>query len=49
MIYQYLRIIEDLQLDGFLLENVESILHHSNKISVDNLSEAFERSVIIFI
>lgn len=43
MIYQYLRIIEDLQPDGFLLENVESILHPSNKIAVDNLSEAFER------
>lgn len=43
MIYQYLRIIEELQPDGFLLENVESIMHPTNRIAVENLSEVIDR------
>ena len=43
MIYQYLRIVEDLKPDGFLLENVESILHPTNKIAVENLSEQIDK------
>ncbi|WP_316851597.1 DNA cytosine methyltransferase [Pedobacter agri] len=40
MIGNYLRMIDDLRPDGFLLENVESILHPTNKIAVDNLEQA---------
>ena len=43
MIYQYLRLIEDLKPDGFLLENVESILHPTNVIAVENLTEAIDK------
>lgn len=43
MIYQYLRIVEELNPNGFLLENVESILHPTNKIAVENLSEVIEK------
>lgn len=40
MIGNYLRMIDDLQPDGFLLENVESILHPTNRIAVKNLEES---------
>jgi DNA (cytosine-5)-methyltransferase 1 len=43
MIYQYLRIVEELQPNGFLLENVESILHPTNRIAVENLSEEINK------
>lgn len=43
MIGQYLRIIEELKPDGFLLENVESILHPKNKIAVNELNEAIDK------
>lgn len=39
MIGNYLRIIDDIQPDGFLLENVESILHPSNKEAVDVIND----------
>jgi len=42
MIGNYLRVIEDLKPDGFLLENVESILHPTNKIAVENLIVAID-------
>jgi len=35
MIGQYLRLIKEINPDGFLLENVDSILHPSNKVAVD--------------
>ena len=35
LITPYFKIIEELQPDGFVLENVESIMHPSNKESVD--------------
>lgn len=39
MIVPYFRIISELQPDGFVLENVESILHPSNKAAVDTIYE----------
>lgn len=39
MIVPYFKIISDLQPDGFVLENVESILHPSNKEAVDTIYE----------
>ena len=39
MIEPYFKIISDLQPDGFLLENVESILHPSNKQAVESIYE----------
>lgn len=43
MIGQYLRIIEELQPDGFLLENVESLLHPKNAQAVTDLKEAIDK------
>lgn len=43
MIGHYLRVIDELQPNGFLLENVESILHPSNRIAVEQLEEAIAR------
>jgi DNA (cytosine-5)-methyltransferase 1 len=43
MIGNYLRVINDIKPDGFLLENVESILHPTNKIAVENLIEAIDQ------
>lgn len=40
MIGQYLRMIDELNPDGFLLENVDSILHPSNKDTVEKLESA---------
>lgn len=40
MIGNYLRMIDELRPDGFLLENVESILHPTNKIAVEQLELA---------
>lgn len=39
MIVPYFKIISELQPDGFVLENVESILHPSNKAAVDTIYE----------
>jgi len=43
MISQYLRIIEEIQPDGFLLENVESLLHPKNVDAVEKLEEAIDK------
>ena len=43
MIGNYLRVIDELRPDGFLLENVESILHPTNKIAVSELEMAIDR------
>ena len=43
MIGQYLRIVEELQPDGFLLENVESLLHPKNAQAVIDLKEAIDK------
>lgn len=43
MIGQYLRLIQELKPNGFLLENVESLLHPKNKDAVDNLEEMIDQ------
>jgi DNA (cytosine-5)-methyltransferase 1 len=43
MIGQYLRIIDELKPDGFILENVESLLHPKNEIAVSELKEAIDK------
>ncbi|MBD5454214.1 MAG: DNA cytosine methyltransferase [Lachnospiraceae bacterium] len=43
LIVPYFKIIEDLQPDGFVLENVESIMHPSNKEAVDTINENMSR------
>lgn len=40
MVGQYLRMIDEIDPDGFLLENVESILHPSNSDTVEKLEHA---------
>ncbi len=40
MIGNYLTIIDEIRPDGFILENVESILHPHNRQAVDDLAEA---------
>lgn len=43
LIKPYFRIISELQPDGFVLENVESILHPSNREAVETIAENMER------
>ena len=43
MVGEYLRIIEEIRPDGFLLENVESILHPTNKAAVEYIEEKITR------
>ena len=43
MIGSYLGIIDDIKPDGFILENVESILHPHNRQAVDDLAEALDQ------
>ncbi len=43
MIEPYFKIISELKPDGFVLENVESILHPSNKEAVENIYANIER------
>lgn len=49
MIGQYLRIIEEIKPDGFILENVESLLHPTNKIAIDGIMEALDKLGYSFI
>jgi DNA (cytosine-5)-methyltransferase 1 len=43
MIGQYLRMIEEMKPDGFVLENVESLLHPKNVEAVQKLEEAIKK------
>jgi DNA (cytosine-5)-methyltransferase 1 len=43
MISQYLRLIEEIKPNGFLLENVESILHPKNREAVNALEESIDK------
>lgn len=43
MVGEYLRLIDEIRPDGFLLENVESILHPTNKEAVDFIEETITR------
>ena len=44
LVNEYLRVVTDLQPDGFLFENVESLLHPTNKVIVDRFIEIIEES-----
>jgi DNA (cytosine-5)-methyltransferase 1 len=39
MISHFFRVVQELRPDGFLLENVESILHPTNRVAVDYIQE----------
>lgn len=43
MIDEYFRIIEEVKPNGFLLENVESILHPSNKKAVESIERSIKK------
>jgi DNA (cytosine-5)-methyltransferase 1 len=43
MIGQYLRIVEEIKPDGFILENVESLMHPKNASAVSDLKEAIDK------
>jgi DNA (cytosine-5)-methyltransferase 1 len=43
MVYEYLRLIEEIRPDGVILENVESMLHPTNKAIADYIRENLER------
>lgn len=43
MIGSYLSLVDDIKPDGFILENVESILHPHNRQAVEDLAEALEQ------
>ena len=43
MIGHYLRLIEEVKPNGFLLENVESLLHPKNRDAVSTLEEAIDK------
>lgn len=42
LVDEYLRVVTDLQPDGFVFENVESLLHPTNKIIVEKFIEIIE-------
>lgn len=42
LVNEYLRVIQDLKPDGFVFENVESLLHPTNKILVDEFINIIE-------
>ena len=39
LVNEYLRVVTDIRPDGFLFENVESLLHPTNKVIVDRFKE----------
>lgn len=42
LVDEYLRVVVDIQPDGFVFENVESLLHPTNKVIVDRFIEIIE-------
>ena len=44
LVNEYLRVVTDLQPDGFVFENVESLMHPTNKVIVDKFIEIIEES-----
>lgn len=44
LVDEYLRVVIDLQPDGFVFENVESLLHPTNRVIVDKFIEIIEES-----
>lgn len=49
MVGEYLRLIEEIRPDGLLLENVESILHPTNKAAVELIEDTLSRLGYSFI
>ena len=43
MIGQYLRLIDEIKPNGFILENVESILHPKNEIAAEGIKETVDK------
>lgn len=39
LVNEYLRVVTDIQPDGFLFENVESLMHPTNKVIIDRFIE----------
>ena len=48
MVGEYLRLIDEIRPDGFLLENVESILHPTNKEAVEYIEEKISKMGYFF-
>lgn len=44
LVNEYLRVVTDLQPDGFVFENVESLLHPTNKIIVDSFIDIITKA-----
>lgn len=44
LVNEYLRVVTDLQPDGFVFENVESLMHPTNKVIVDKFIEIIEEN-----
>lgn len=44
LVNEYLRVVTDIQPDGFLFENVESLLHPTNKIIVDTFIDIIAKA-----
>lgn len=44
LVDEYLRVVVDLQPDGFVFENVESLMHPTNKIIIDKFLEIIEEN-----
>lgn len=44
LVDEYLRVVTDLHPDGFVFENVESLLHPTNKVIVDRFLEIIEEN-----
>lgn len=49
MVGEYLRLIEEIRPDGLLLENVESILHPTNRVAVELIENTLSRLGYSFI
>lgn len=43
MIGQYFRLIQELEPDGFILENVESLLHQSNSAALNSITDSIKK------
>ena len=44
LVDEYLRVVTDIQPDGFVFENVESLLHPTNRIIIDKFIEIIEEA-----
>lgn len=44
LVNEYLRVVTDIQPDGFVFENVESLMHPTNKVIIDRFIEIVEEN-----